>query len=85
MAFPVIVINPQYSPFKAFKRRHVLMTEPQLISYTAGESILTNLSQGAVVPLNVILILRKLDKIIYCLSVIGERNCYNGILIVILW
>jgi len=61
------------------------MTKMQIISDVVGEGILDHLLQGAIVPSDAVLVLCRLNKIIDCLSIIGEENCHNSILVVILW
>jgi len=50
------------------------MTETKLIPDTCGECILNHLLQKAVVLADMVLVLSKLDEVVYCLPIIREGD-----------
>ena len=61
------------------------MTETKLIPDTCGECILNHLLQKAVVLADMVLVLSKLDEVVYCLPIIREGDWYDSVFIIILW
>ena len=51
---------------------------------TARKGILDNLAERVVIPPNTVLVLCKLDKIVYCLAFDWEWDSNDGIFVVIL-
>jgi len=59
------------------------MTEPQLITDAIWDGVLYYLSEGPVIPSDVILEFGKLNKIIDGFPIIWEGNCNDSILIIV--
>jgi len=83
--FSEVIINPHYSPLQAFKHRDFLMAKPQLIMDAVRNGILHHFSECSVIPIDPVLKLGKLDKVVNGLAIIWKRNCNNSILITIFW
>jgi len=50
------------------------VTETKLIPDACGECILNYLPQGVVIPADAVLVLSKLDRVVYCLLIIRKGN-----------
>jgi len=85
LTFPEVIINPYHSPLQAFKHQDVLMAKSQLITNAVRNSVLYHFSECSVVPIDPVLKLGILDKVVDGLAVIWKRNCNDSILVIIFW
>ena len=61
------------------------MAEPQLITDVVRNGILDHLSESPVIPVDPILKLGKLDKVVDSLTIIWKGDCNDSIFIIIFW
>ena len=66
------------------KRQNVLLAIPKFVLDSTRNSIFDYLSQGPIVPMDVILILSRLYEIVNSFSIMRKENRNDGIFIIIL-
>ena len=61
------------------------MAKAKFVTDSVWEGIFNHLAEGAIISPNAILVFCELDKVIDSLAVMGKRDCYYCILVIVLW